>query len=63
MLPKRSLLRLALLGCVAMASAAAAQEAFPTRPVTMVVPFPAGGSTDLVARMIAEKMSQQLGQQ
>ena len=35
----------------------------PTRPVTLVVPFPAGGSTDLVARVIAEKMTQELGQQ
>ncbi len=63
MLPKRSFLCLALLGFVAMASAAAAQEAFPTRPVTLVVPFPAGGSTDLIARVIAERMTKELGQQ
>lgn len=60
---KRSVLRFALLGCLAMAGGAAAQEGFPTRPVTLVVPFPAGGSTDLVARVVAEKMSQELGQQ
>jgi tripartite-type tricarboxylate transporter receptor subunit TctC len=41
---------------------AAAQE-YPTRAVRMVLPFPAGGGSDLVARIIAQKFSQQLGQQ
>ncbi|TCL69764.1 tripartite tricarboxylate transporter substrate binding protein [Rhizobium sp. BK251] len=36
---------------------------FPERPVTLVVPFAAGGSTDVVARIIAQKMSEDLGQQ
>lgn len=39
-----------------------AQE-FPTRSIRMVLPFPAGGGSDLVARIIAQKFSQQLGQQ
>ena len=39
-----------------------AQE-FPTRSIRMVLPFPAGGGSDLVARIIAQKYSQQLGQQ
>lgn len=43
--------------------AAQAFAAFPERPVTLVVPFAAGGSTDVVARVIAEKMAQDLGQQ
>ncbi len=43
--------------------AAQALAAFPERPVTLVVPFAAGGSTDVVARVIAEKMSADLGQQ
>ena len=42
---------------------ATAQSDFPTRPVTLVVPFPAGGSTDLVARLVASKMTDALGQQ
>ena len=42
---------------------AMAQSDFPTRPVTLVVPFPAGGSTDLVARLVASKMTDALGQQ
>jgi tripartite-type tricarboxylate transporter receptor subunit TctC len=56
----------ALFGCVmalaAMASAATAQP-YPNKPMTMVVPFAAGGPTDLLARIVAEKMSQILGQQ
>jgi tripartite-type tricarboxylate transporter receptor subunit TctC len=44
-------------------SAAQAQSGFPTRPITLVVPFAAGGSTDVVARIIAQKMSENLGQQ
>lgn len=43
------------------AGPAAAQD-FPTRPVTLVIPFAAGGSTDLVGRLIAERMSAELGQ-
>ena len=49
----------ALLAC---ASHAAAQE-FPTRFVTIVAPFQAGGPSDTVARLIAAPMSKALGQQ
>lgn len=45
----------------AMALPVAAQD-FPTRPVTIVVPFPAGGGTDIAARLLAERMSVLLGQ-
>src|SRR5579862_2139805 len=33
-----------------------AQETFPTRPITLIVPFPPGGSTDVTGRIIADKM-------
>jgi tripartite-type tricarboxylate transporter receptor subunit TctC len=42
---------------------AAAQDDYPSRPITFVVPFSAGGPTDTVTRLIAEPMSQSLGQQ
>jgi tripartite-type tricarboxylate transporter receptor subunit TctC len=41
---------------------AAASDAYPNRPVTMVVPYTAGGSTDIVARLIAQKLQESLGQ-
>ena len=43
-------------------SAAAAAQSYPNRPIRLVVPFPAGGTADLVARAIAEPLSQSLGQ-
>ena len=42
--------------------AAAQAQNFPTRPITLVVPFPPGGSTDTAARLIGERMRQPLGQ-
>jgi tripartite-type tricarboxylate transporter receptor subunit TctC len=41
---------------------AAAQEAFPSRPVTMVIPWAAGGSTDALGRVLAQVMAADLGQ-
>ena len=46
----------------ALASSAWAQAPFPSKPVTMVVPFTAGGPTDLVARGLAQGMTKPLGQ-
>ncbi|WP_088150960.1 Bug family tripartite tricarboxylate transporter substrate binding protein [Inquilinus limosus] len=60
---RRSVLLAGLTACVALpAGLAAAADAFPSRTVTLVVPFAAGGSTDLIARLIAEKMTEDLGQ-
>ena len=46
-----------------MASKPAAAEDWPTRPVTMVIPFAAGGPTDAVGRVVAQRLSETLGQQ
>ena len=56
--------RLLTLVCalLTMAGAALAQP-YPSRPITMVVPFGAGGPTDALARIIAQRMSVTLGQQ
>jgi tripartite-type tricarboxylate transporter receptor subunit TctC len=43
-------------------AAAASQPAFPSRPITMVVAFAAGGSTDLIARVLAQRVGSILGQ-
>jgi tripartite-type tricarboxylate transporter receptor subunit TctC len=40
-----------------------AQQGYPSRPVTIIVPFPAGGATDVVARNIAQSLSGRIGQQ
>ncbi|MBL8288100.1 MAG: tripartite tricarboxylate transporter substrate binding protein [Rubrivivax sp.] len=44
------------------AAGGALAQSWPTRPVRLVVPFPPGGSTDVVARLIGEKIAQSLGQ-
>ena len=52
----------ALAGLALLTSVAAADD-YPTRPVTLIVPFPPGGSTTVMARNVADKMSAALGQQ
>src|SRR5947207_7982891 len=54
-------LRLFAVAVVACSSAVCAQN-FPARPVTIVVPFSAGGPTDTIARIMAERMTKSLGQ-
>lgn len=55
-------LLLATVSAVAVLGASAASRAeYPERPITLIVPFPPGGSTTIVARIIADKMSQTLG--
>jgi tripartite-type tricarboxylate transporter receptor subunit TctC len=53
----------ALAAMLAFAAQPASAQKYPERPITMVVPFAAGGPTDSVARIVAEHMSKTLGQQ
>jgi tripartite-type tricarboxylate transporter receptor subunit TctC len=62
MLPKKRVLCL-LVAAAAAVPAAALAQAWPSKPVRMVIPFPAGGATDIVGRTIATRLSAALGQQ
>src|SRR3984893_5641983 len=57
--------RTALIAALALACGAAGVHAqdYPSRPITLVVPYSAGGGNDVMARIVAEKMSRSLGQQ
>ncbi len=60
----RRLLRAAAAAAVAMvACAPAPAQDYPTRSITLIVPYPAGGGVDALARVVAEKLSVALGQQ
>jgi tripartite-type tricarboxylate transporter receptor subunit TctC len=61
--PRRQFLHLAARAVALPAvSRAAEAQAYPTRPVHIIVPFPAGGATDVIARVVAEPMRKSLGQ-
>jgi tripartite-type tricarboxylate transporter receptor subunit TctC len=50
------------LACALALTGGANSQTYPTRPITMIVPFGAGGPTDVIARIVAERMSASLGQ-
>jgi tripartite-type tricarboxylate transporter receptor subunit TctC len=52
-----------LTAALAVAATSAAAQNYPTRPVTVIVPFAAGGPTDIIARIVGEHFSRTLGQQ
>ncbi len=53
---------LGLLAGAALLSQAAAAQTYPSRVIKMIVPYPAGGPTDVIARIVAEEMGKDLGQ-
>src|SRR4030095_8313801 len=59
----KKLLAPLVMALVVLCSGAAAQDKWPSRPVTVIVPFAAGGNTDVMARIFAEHLGRRLGQQ
>lgn len=59
---RRRLVQAMTLAIAMSGSSAMAQQNWPTKPVSLVVPFPPGGTTDVLARSLGEKLSQGLGQ-
>ena len=52
-----------LLGGTFMVAGAASAQGYPNRPIRMIIPFPPGGTLDTVGRLLAQKLSEQMGQQ
>src|SRR5262249_2887278 len=64
MIRRKNMMRaLTIVAALMLGLTAASAQDYPTRPITMIVPFPAGGPTDTVARVTAQEMSKLLGQQ
>ena len=64
MISRRSAICLAVIGLAAATSMGSASAAdYPTRPVKWVVGYPPGGATDIIARLIGQRLSERLGQQ
>jgi len=62
-LPRRRFLRLAGAAAALPAVArVAGAQAYPSRPIRWIVPYPAGGSTDIIARLVAQWLSERMGQ-
>src|SRR4051794_10861533 len=57
------LVALLLAGCMLAATPAWSAEPYPVRPVRLIVPFTPGGATDVVGRLIGQKLTERLGQQ
>ncbi|MEO7391201.1 MAG: tripartite tricarboxylate transporter substrate binding protein [Ramlibacter sp.] len=55
-------IKAAAAACLAAATCAALAQAYPTRPVRVIIPFPPGGTLDTVGRQLAQKLSDQMGQ-
>src|SRR5690349_20560430 len=57
------MIRRVLLSCIAVLAFAAHAQGYPTRPIKLMVGFEPGGNTDTVARVVAQKLGDRLGQQ
>src|SRR5258708_29371963 len=59
----RMAIKLARAALIALAGSALAADPYPDHPITLIVPYAAGGSSDVLARLIGERLSKSLGQQ
>jgi len=59
---RKTFLRSTLAAAVLAFRAGSWAQAYPTKPVTMIIPFPPGGTLDFVGRMLAQKLGEQMGQ-
>ncbi|MFO1304710.1 MAG: tripartite tricarboxylate transporter substrate binding protein [Burkholderiales bacterium] len=59
---RRTLVAAALAACTLGLAAPALADTYPTKPVTIIIPFPPGGTLDVVGRMLAQKLTEQMGQ-
>ena len=65
MMTATNILKAAICAAIALAAAwspFAPAQGFPSKPLRMIVPFPAGGTTDIIARLVAQRMSESMGQ-
>jgi tripartite-type tricarboxylate transporter receptor subunit TctC len=58
----RILVHCAIVAAAALLTPLAGAQSWPTKPVTLVVPYPPGGSADILARLVGQKLGEQLGQ-
>ena len=59
----KKVINLLLAACLSCAGAAGAQTAYPSKPIRMLIGFPPGGGTDIIGRIVAQKLSEAIGQQ
>ena len=59
---RRELIRIVLTAGALCVAPAVFAQAYPAKPVTVVIPFPPGGTLDIVGRLLAQKLGEQMGQ-
>jgi tripartite-type tricarboxylate transporter receptor subunit TctC len=59
---RKTFIRSTLAAALLAATAGVMAQAYPTKPVTVIIPFPPGGTLDVVGRMLAQRLGEQMGQ-